>query len=125
VGAQTRLALAAIDANAQPSWGSGEAFAAAFSNEQLADYLEAPLPLGFYELGVGLERIRNGLRSDLDLFRRAVERRDPRLARLGLGDRAVYATSADQAGNLFAAIERLRWSGVLAAAGFEAAVELE
>ncbi len=115
-----RIVLALLENGRAPDWSAAEQFAASFTFEQLEELLESPATLGFHEFGAGVERVREELRADLALLRDALAHGHDELARFETHGLIVYAAADDSQSNaLFLAMDRLRWSGTLAAAGFD------
>ena len=67
-----------------------------------------------------MERVREELRADLALVRDALAHGHDELARFETRGLIVFAAAeGSEPDALFLALDRLRWSGTLAAAGFD------
>lgn len=125
MSANHRVVLAVIEADRSPDWAAGEAFVDAYVFEQLEELLDSPATLSFHEFGAGLERVRQELREDVALLRVALASGHDDLATFTTHGLTVYASYEDTpAGDLFLALSRLRWSGALAALGFDLPAEV-
>jgi len=113
--------FASIGEAVTPDWEAAARYVDDFSLAQLGELLEwCSLPPTVAAANkAGLSAARELLRHDLDGFWEAVEQGHARMVRFWLRDVFVYVVDDRDVTDLRDSMPRLRWSGVLVAAGFD------
>jgi hypothetical protein len=111
--------IAVAPAGRPVDWAAAEAFVSGLDDGELFALLDTPAPLEPSELGAGLEPVRAQLRADVAAVREAAARRNAGLTVVRTAAGVVYAPWPAPENPLFRALERLRWSGALGAAGLD------
>jgi hypothetical protein len=113
--------FASIGERAEPDWNAAADYIDRLTVAQLAELLdEADVsPQIDRAAEEHLAAARDVLRDDLARFRQAVEAGHPNVVRFWTRDVFIYVVDDRDESDLWDSMPRLRWSGVLVAAGFD------
>jgi hypothetical protein len=113
--------FASIGDEVTPDWEAAARYIDGFTLEQFAELLDWEVVASHIDAATEehLPATRDVLRNDLAEFRSAAENGHAHMVRFSTRDVFVYVVDDEDQSDLWACLPRLRWSGVLVAAGFD------